>query len=127
MNQTLKQVLFWSPRVLGLLVALFVSVFALDVFDQGSGFWETLVALAMHLIPTLVVLVVLFIAWRWEWVGGILFVMLGVLYLTLVWEPSNLPAYLFISGPLFLVGLLFLLNGCFRSALRSNTHSQDRN
>ncbi len=69
----------------------------------------------MHLIPTLVILIVLGIAWRWEWIGGFLFVALGVLYITLFWEPSNLPAYLLISGPLFLAGILFLFDGYYRS------------
>ena len=116
MNQSVEKILFWSPRVLGILIAIFVSLFALDVFGEGYSSWETIAALAMHLIPTLVILIVLGIAWRWEWTGGFLFVALGVLYITLFWEPSNLPAYLIISGPLFLVGILFLLDGCYRKA-----------
>jgi len=123
MNPTVEKVLFWSPRVLGILIAIFVSLFALDVFGEGYSFWETIAALAMHLIPTLVILIVLGIAWRWEWIGGFLFVVLGVLYITLFWEPSNLPAYLLISGPLFLVGILFLLDGYYRSANLPKTDS----
>jgi hypothetical protein len=115
MKQSVRKVLYWSPRILGILIAIFVSIFALDVFGEGYSFWETIAALAMHLIPTLVILVVLGIAWRWEWIGGFLFVALGVLYITLFWEPSNLPAYLLISGPLFLDGILFLLAGCYQS------------
>jgi hypothetical protein len=123
MNSTVEKVLFWSPRVLGILIAIFVSLFALDVFGEGYSFWETIAALAMHLIPTLIILIVLGIAWRWEWTGGFLFVALGVLYITLFWEPSNLPAYLLISGPLFLVGILFLLDGYYRSAILPKTDS----
>ena len=102
MNQTVEKGLYWSPRVLGILIAIFISIFALDVFGEGYSFWETIAALAMHLIPTLVILIVLAIAWRWESIGGFLFIALGVLYITFFWEPSNLPAYLVISGPLFL-------------------------
>ncbi|MGW8224749.1 MAG: DUF7670 domain-containing protein [Anaerolineales bacterium] len=121
MNQSVRKILYWSPRILGLLIAIFVSIFALDVFGEGYSFWETIAALAMHLIPTLVILVVLVVAWRWEWVGGFLFVALGVLYITLFWEPSNLPAYLLISGPLFLDGILFLLDGWYQSAHQPQT------
>ena len=123
MKRPVKKILFWSPRVLGILIAVFVSLFALDVFGEGYSTVETIVALAMHLIPTFVILIVLGIAWRWEWTGGFLFVALGVLYITLFWEPSNLPAYLVISGPLFLTGILFLLDGCFRSAILPETNS----
>ncbi len=123
MKRPVKKILFWSPRVLGILIAVFVSLFALDVFGEGYSTVETIVALVMHLIPTFVILIVLGIAWRWEWTGGFLFVALGVLYITLFWEPSNLPAYLVISGPLFLTGILFLLDGCFRSAILPETNS----
>ena len=119
MSQTVKKILFWAPRVLGVLIAIFVSLFALDVFGESYSFRETIAALAMHLIPTAVILITLAVAWRWERVGGILFIGLGVLYITLFWDPSRLPAYLMISGPLFLVGVLFLLNGFYREEIRT--------
>jgi hypothetical protein len=123
MNQSFAKIIYWSPRGLGILVVLFVSIFALDVFGEGYSFLETIAALAMHLIPSFVILLVLGIAWRRAWIGGFLFVALGVLYITLFWEPSNLPAYLLISGPLFLVGILFLLDGYYRSATRTEANS----
>jgi hypothetical protein len=123
MNLRVEKILYWSPRGLGILIAAFVSLFALDVFAEGYSFWETIGALVMHLIPTFVILIVLGIAWRWEWLGGFLFVTLGVLYITLFWEPSNLPAYLLISGPLFLAGFLFLLDGYYRSAILPKANS----
>ncbi|MCJ7536608.1 MAG: hypothetical protein WA997_18325 [Anaerolineales bacterium] len=123
MHQIARKLLFWSPRVLGILIAIFVSLFALDVFGEVYSFWETIAALAMHLIPTGIILVVLGIAWRWEKVGGILFICLGVLSVMLFWDPSRLPAYLLISGPLFLVGVLFLLNGFYRDEIRTKTSS----
>jgi hypothetical protein len=77
MKESVKRLVFWTPRILCTLFAAFISVFALDVFGEGYGFWETVVALLMHLIPTGVILIVLAIAWRWEWVGGALFTALG--------------------------------------------------
>jgi hypothetical protein len=47
MNQTVEKVLFWSPRVLGILIAIFISLFALDVFGEGYSFWETIIALGI--------------------------------------------------------------------------------
>jgi len=120
MSQTVKKILFWTPRILGVLIAIFISLFALDVFGEGYSFWETIAALAMHLIPTAVILITLAVAWRWERAGGILFIGLGVLYITLFWDPSRLPAYLMISVPLFLAGLLFLCNGFYREEIRAD-------
>ena len=119
MKRPVKRLLFWAPRVLCILFAVFVSLFALDVFGEGYGFWGTMLALLMHLIPTGVILIVLAISWRWEWVGGILFIALGVLYLVMSWGRFHWSAYLAISGPLFLVGVLFLINWLYRAKRRT--------
>jgi len=119
MKRPVKRLLFWAPRILCILFAVFVSLFALDVFGEDYGFWGTILALLMHLIPTGVILIVLAISWRWEWVGGILFIALGVLYLVMSWGRFHWSAYLVISGPLFLVGALFLINWLYRAELRT--------
>jgi len=119
MKRPVKRLLFWAPRILCILFAVFVSLFAFDVFEEGHGFWGTMLALLMHLIPTFVILIVLAISWRWEWVGGILFIALGVLYLVMSWGRFHWSAYLVISGPLFLVGVLFLINWLYRAQLRT--------
>ena len=116
MNRPIQQLLFWTPRVLGILFAAFVSSFALDVFGEGYGFWETILALVMHLIPTMIVLTALIIAWRWEAVGGILLIAVGVFYL--VTTLDHLDWCLFISGPLFLTGGLFLIDWAYWTRLR---------
>lgn len=107
-----RYVLFWSPRVLSLLIAGFLSLFALDVFEEGRGFWETSLALMMHLIPTGIVLILLAIAWRWEWIGAVSFVALGLLYAFLALPHLSWIAV--ISTPLLLVGSLFLLDWRYR-------------
>jgi hypothetical protein len=116
MNQSVKHILFWAPRILTLLFAVFISLFAFDVFDQGYSFWETVLALLIHLIPTGILLLALVLSWRWEWIGGILFIGLGVFYLVAA-QGQHWLAYLLISGPLFLIGALFLLNWRYRAEL----------
>jgi hypothetical protein len=105
-----RSALYWAPRFLGIAAALFLAIFALDVFGEGYPFGELLIALFMHLIPSLVIIIVLTISWRWERLGGGLFIFLGLLYIWLFWNPGRWLAYLLISGPLFLTGGLFLLN-----------------
>jgi hypothetical protein len=121
MKKPLRQWLFWAPRILCIVFTVFVSLFALDVFGEGRGFWKTLLALLMHLIPTGIILIVLGISWRWEWVGGIVFAVLGVLYLVMFWGRFHWSVYLVMSGPLFLIGLLFWLNWLCRAELRTST------
>jgi hypothetical protein len=102
--------LFWTPRALCALFAAFVSVFAFDVFEGNHTVWQTTIALAMHLIPTAVLLALLGIAWRRDWVGAIAFPVLGALYIAVSWGRFPLAAYAVIAGPLFLIGGLFLAN-----------------
>ena len=119
MHTTMKRVLFWTPRALCILFAVFLSVFALDVFGEGLGFWETILALLIHLVPVYVVIIVLVIAWRREWVGAVLFSALAVSYVVAAWGRFHWSAYASISGPLVLIGVLFLFNWTHRAQLRT--------
>ena len=105
MNSNTKRWLYWLPRVLSIVFALFISLLALDVFGEGYNFWETLVALFMHLIPTFILVAVLAIAWRWERVGAALFLALAIIYLVLTDGRM-----LTIPIPLIVVSLLFLVS-----------------
>ena len=111
--------LFWTPRILSVLFAAFIAMFALDVFGEGHSFWGTALALVMHLIPALLVVATLLAAWRWEPVGGILFVALGIAYLVTAWGRFHWSAYVVISGPLFLLGVLFVIDWLYRSRHRT--------
>ncbi len=119
MNTNIKRILFWTPRILCILFAMFLSLFALDVFSEGYGFWQTIGALLLHLVPIYIVVIVLVIAWRWEWVGAILFIALALFYPVASWGRFHWSAYLAISGPLVLIGVLFLLNWIYRAQLRT--------
>ncbi|MGE5176008.1 MAG: hypothetical protein ACM3JJ_06485 [Hyphomicrobiales bacterium] len=118
MNETQRRVLYWSPRLLCILFGLFLAVFALDVFSMKFTFWERIGALALHLTPTLIVLIGLALIWRHEWIGGILFPLLGIAYLVAGWGRMHWSAFALISAPLIVVGILFLINWRYRAALR---------
>lgn len=119
-QQRLERVLYWAPRALSLLFAGFISLFALDVFDAGYGFWETLLALAMHLIPTALILLVAALAWRWEWVGALAYLGLAVWYVVSTGGRQHWTAYVVIVGSLLLLAGLYLLSGWWRSTHRAH-------
>ena len=118
-SEAIKRVVYWTPRTLCILFAVFISLFALDVFEEGKGFWETSVALLLHLVPTIIIVAVLVVSWRREWIGGILFIALGIFYVVWAWGRFHWAAYAFISGPLLLMGILFLLNWRHRAVLHA--------
>ena len=116
MTEHWKRALLWAPRVLCIVFAAFISLFALDVFGEGRGFWQTLAALLIHLIPTYILIGMLLLSWRWPWVGAVVFAALGVLFLwwNHQYRHNVLSAVLMIAGPLFLMATLFLLNWLLR-------------
>jgi hypothetical protein len=92
-----------------LLFAAFISMFALDVFGESGGFWHTVLALLIHLIPTAILLAVLALSWRWEWVGAVAFSALGIYYLVSAWGRFPWSTLVLIAGPLLVLGILFAL------------------
>ena len=92
--------LVWAPRILGIAVALFIGVFALDALGEGPR------AILLHLVPTFVLLLAVLLAWQRPWVGALVFSALAVVYAATV--PARPDWILVISGPLLVVGLLFL-------------------
>jgi len=105
-----RGVWFWSPRILTLLFALFLSLFALDVFGEATGFVETMAALTMHLIPTFLVIGLLAVAWQFELVGVVAFAGLAVAYVVIMWGRFPPLTYVIMSGMLLVLSGLFFMS-----------------
>jgi len=111
----MKKYIYWTPRILSIIFILFLSLFALDVFEGNSGFWNTFLALLIHLIPIFILIVLLIISWKHEIVGGIAFILGGLLYIILLlirpgFELYKLSWSMIVAGPAFAIGILWILN-----------------
>jgi len=106
--------LYWTPRIASILFLCFLALFSLDVFSPGLSAWDIALGLFMHNIPVFVLLIVLLIAWRYEWVGGVVFILAGLLYIAMTL--MNQPWYIALSWsmtialPAFIIGIMFFLN-----------------
>ena len=120
MNQSLKSTLFWTPRVISILFILFISIFALDVFGENYDFWGTVLALFLHLIPTFILVAALVLAWRYEWVGALLYIGFAVWYLATMWGRFDWTAYAILAGVPILVGVLFGVGWVYRKEIRGH-------
>jgi len=109
---------FWVPRILAILFILFLAIFSLDIFEGNYGFWGTVLGLFMHNIPTLILLIVLIISWKHEVVGGIAFILAGIIYIAMLLITSLKTGFEWyyllwavqISGIAFVIGILFLID-----------------
>ncbi|HMD13721.1 MAG TPA: hypothetical protein VKI62_03775 [Bacteroidota bacterium] len=115
----MKNILFWSPRILSILFVAFISLFALDVFGEGHGFWQTLIDLLIHLIPTALGVIVVVLSWRRDLIGAVLFGASGLAYL---FTNINHPSWILtISCPMLFICILFLFHWRYLRKVRSNT------
>jgi hypothetical protein len=101
------RLVLWSPRILGILVSVFIGMFALDAFSPEKPIVEALPDFFIHLIPALTVLGLVALSWRREWIGGLACIALAVMYALSVGS-RHADWVLLISGPLLIVGALFL-------------------
>ena len=122
-NPRLAKLIYWGPRISGIAIVAFMSLFAFDVFEEGT-LAEMLLAFLMHMLPMIILAVVLAIAWRWPWVGAVAF---GLAALALsAFALSNgiqgLSTFLIIGAPLLMIGLLFGANARWKQEIDSARH-----
>ena len=106
MATTSDWLLLWGPRVLGVLVSLFIGMFALDAFSDGKPLLAALLDAIVHLLPALALLAVVLASFQRQWIGALAFIGLAVVYAVTV--KGRFDWVLTISGPLLVVGVLFL-------------------
>lgn len=98
----------WAPRVVGLGLAAFLSLFATDAFSADSGLVTKVVGFAMGLVPAALVFVAVGLGWKHQRLGAMIFIGLAGLYAAAAFEH---PGWIVtIAGPLVLVGALFFLS-----------------
>lgn len=104
-----KNKLLWIPASLAMLYILFTSLFALDFFNTEEALKEQMAAFVVHLIPAIVLLLVLILSWNLPVVGGIIFLLFGLLSIFFFNTYRAVDNFLLISFPIFVTGLLFIL------------------
>lgn len=113
------KIFYWLPRILCIAAILFISLFALDAFSPGLTIWQQIGAFLIHLIPSFTLLVLLAIAWKWEYLGGIIFMILGIGFTPFIFLHNfrmnnsvwmSLGIIMLITIPFVLVGIFFLVD-----------------
>jgi len=115
-----KDFYFWLPRLICIAAILFVSIFALDSFGPGLPIWQKLGWFLIHLIPSFVLIALLIVAWKWEYVGGLLYIVLGLCFSAWIFQLNftrnkfsfgqSLFDALIIAFPFVIAGILFLVS-----------------
>lgn len=111
------KILYWAPRIICVLAILFVSLFALDAFDPELTIWQQIAGFLIHLIPSFVLIGLLIIAWKYEKIGGILLILVGIIFSFIIFRMNfrmnhsiwkSLIVIVSLTFPFILSGALFL-------------------
>lgn len=98
---------------------LFVSLFAADAFAPGLTIWQQIGGFFIHLIPSFILLAFLIVAWKWELIGGIIIMVIGLVLSPFVFMLNynrnhsfwmSLGIILMITIPFVVVGILFIVS-----------------
>lgn len=108
----MNKALYWAPRVLGVLFIIFITLFSFDVFGTGLGFWQAIGAFLIHSIPSFILAIILFIAWKKEIIGGAIFLALGLF--CFFWSKQALSFRLLLGLAPALIGALFIIQNRLR-------------
>ena len=127
------RVFHWLPRIICILAILFVSLFAMDAFSPELTIWQQIGGFLMHLIPSFILLAFLLVAWKWEYIGGIIFIIIGLglsPYIYMLNYNRNhsvgmsLGIILTITFPFVIVGILFIISHFIKKKNLLKTHKE---
>jgi hypothetical protein len=105
----MKEKIFrWIPRIMGILAILFMMMFSLDCFESGG--MDAVICLLMHNIPAFIIVIVLVVAWKWEMIGGILFILVSIAGSIYFRGFSGNWGVLPVMAPFLVTGILFLVD-----------------
>lgn len=116
---TKERIARWTPRIFCIVAILFVSMFALDAFEPGIPLGQQMLNFLVHMIPSFVLMLLLLVAWKQPFTGGILFAIIGIVTSPLVYNLNynrthsvwtSLSIILMITVPFIVIGALFILD-----------------
>ncbi len=118
-NKRLAKFIYWTPRIAGILITVFVAMFALDVFDMEASIWEKIGGFLIHASPAIVMGILLAFAWRRAWIGFAAFLLGAIFFLRfMIGDPlDNIGIILLFSAPMAAIAMLFWANWKWKEAL----------
>lgn len=126
--KTSVRILHWMPRIICMIAILFIGKFALNAFESYLTIWQQILIMLVHLIPAILLVGLLIIAWKWELLGGILFTLIGLAMAPVIYQHNynmdqsmgiSLGFVMIFALPLVIIGILFILSFIKRRKYRT--------
>ena len=95
---------------IGVLYALALLVFALDVFNKEQSISQTFSDVFLHLVPTVVVFLFVFVGYKNPLIGAIICLLSALIYIITGWANLHWTAHVVIAGPLLVLSMLYIMS-----------------
>lgn len=116
----MKYTMIWLPRIIVLLLIGLLLMLSLDSFIDEPTIGRKILGFLIHLLPDVLVVGCLWVAWKFRMLGGILFMILGLIFSIFIGTCSSASRFFSISLPLFAAGVLFMVSQ--RWMMGNNSH-----
>lgn len=116
MKSKTYSIIYWSSRILSLLLVAFVFLFSLDVFEIEASFWNLMLGFLMHNIPVIILLISIIIGWKMEIIPSITF-LIGTIILIIINTDGNFDSIIYglpIVIPGIAVSVLYFLSWFYK-------------
>jgi hypothetical protein len=94
---------------IGVLYALTLLVFAVDVFNKEQSISQTVFDVCLHLVPTGVVLLFVLVGYKNPLIGAIICLVSALIYIISGWSNMHWTAHVVIAGPLLVLSILYIM------------------
>jgi len=107
LSSRLSRVIRWAPRIASFLIIFFLTLFSFDVFSGNASFWQMLGGFLVHNLPSIVLLILLIIAWKRPIVGFISFLIFALAFTAFFVRSFISPNLFFFVLPILLIAFLY--------------------
>ena len=87
-----------------------MMMFSLDSIGGNGSPGKKIIGLLIHNIPVFILIIILAISWKHEFVGGIFFILAFIAGCIFFDSFSGNPGSLVVIAPFFVTGILFILH-----------------
>jgi hypothetical protein len=94
-----NKIFYWIPRILGIIMIVIFTLVAFMVYNQNNKL--------IHLLFAIAPVLTLVIAWKWEMIGGCLYILLAIAFALYI--DVGLGSFFLMILPVALTGILFLI------------------
>lgn len=108
-----KHLLRWTPRVLSIALTIMLLLLSFDVFEEGVLWTDILIGFLMHNIPTLIMIGIIILSWKFPIIGAFSFVVAGITYAVWILNRAGfegLGSILILGLPAIITGVLYGLD-----------------